>query len=704
MLIVGQPMHYRGRIAVLALVASVCACGGPTPTMDAGDTPLAVGGQTFSCTPGAMVEVGCATGCGLGSCTGDPRLVVCDGASSAAGCAASGSFVTQDDDSPCGGLCPMATFACPSSGQFTVAHRAFSAGTPYTCALGVNGATVVDAGTGTLDGGAELDGAISDAGAPVDAATLAPDACVAVCEGACVDTTSDPAHCGSCANACTGTMVCAASHCEGRPPRPIAPLSTSTSTTVAPSFRWELRDGMTAARVEVCRDHACASVEQTFDVVGTSGAPPAPLAHGRHYWRLRSLAGATIGAATSPTWEVRVGTTSAPVSTSWGSASDFELDGYDDVVLGNLIGGVPHSLLRGAPGGPAASLSTAPECDFTSGRSFGDVNGDGYPDLLGTTYVCFGSPRGLVGSAPTRSQGIFVGDVNGDGYGDVLSAASPFAPVQLYLGGPAGPSAAADQEIAPADGALGFGQCGSLDCIGPAGDVNGDGFADVLIGNDRGPLGQERVRLYYGSSTGLDETAPTPIDTPTPSGDTGFGVQGAMTAGDYDGDGYVDVAIGSEYSGGSIWLYRGSSAGIVPETALAEYLGTPGVRVDQRFLGRMGHDVDGDGHPDIVTRWIHIRSGAEPADAGAMLYLSHPIAGTPGMPTYSLVPDGVYSTESISSGGEPLGSLLDIDGDDRADLFVRTGDARPDYVFAYYRGTSGGLADPVIISPASLGL
>ncbi|MBI5514485.1 MAG: hypothetical protein HY909_11995 [Deltaproteobacteria bacterium] len=85
------------------------------------------------CSPGEGVVVGCSAGCGVGSCTGDPVVRVCDGATSPEQCAANQCRLGENDDN-CMGLCPATSFICPSSGTLTVLVRRFSGSTAeFTC-------------------------------------------------------------------------------------------------------------------------------------------------------------------------------------------------------------------------------------------------------------------------------------------------------------------------------------------------------------------------------------------------------------------------------------------------------------------------------------------------------------------------------------------------------------------------------------------
>lgn len=104
-----------------------------------------------SCTPGTAVVVACDNE-GLGVCTGDPKLRVCDGATSVAGCWAGEGELGEDDDGG-GGLCPRATVTCPASGSLTVVTTDFGSeyGAPedaYACnwQVGSGGAPPLDAG------------------------------------------------------------------------------------------------------------------------------------------------------------------------------------------------------------------------------------------------------------------------------------------------------------------------------------------------------------------------------------------------------------------------------------------------------------------------------------------------------------------------------------------------------------------------------
>jgi hypothetical protein len=88
--------------------------------------------SSFSCSPGAMVEVACGAGCRLGSCMGDAMIRVCAGE---AECSSSMSL-GQDDDS-CGSLCPRTMIRCPAGGRFTVLTAPFGSSGSYSCSVAI---------------------------------------------------------------------------------------------------------------------------------------------------------------------------------------------------------------------------------------------------------------------------------------------------------------------------------------------------------------------------------------------------------------------------------------------------------------------------------------------------------------------------------------------------------------------------------------
>ena len=370
-------------------------------------------------------------------------------------------------------------------------------------------------------------------------------------------------------------------------PRPLAPMSTSTVTTLRPTLRWELPPGGVGARVDLCRDRACTMSIISFDAMGASATPPIDLPASRAiFWRLHPFGGGDM----SPTWELFTGARSAAHDAAWGTTLDVDGDGLADVISGATCspgncGAGRAYVYRGVAGAaPSATPSwTLTGPDGVNGKyassvaSAGDVDGDGYADLIvgamcapfaspdcgsGRAYVYRGGPNGLDTTpaltlvGPDGIDGLFgsavqgLGDTDGDGYGDVAVAAACVTyassmcgagKVYIYRGGPSGLSPTPSVTLTGFQAT--FAQFGRLG----EGDLNGDGYANLAVGSwglGGGGGGYEgRVYVFFGSATGLVSPATTVITGPNGANEKfGFAV---AAAGDTNGDGYSNLLVGA---------------------------------------------------------------------------------------------------------------------------------------------------------------
>ena len=471
--------------------------------------------------------------------------------------------------------------------------------------------------------------------------------------------------------------ACAGSNDQGAAgARLVAPQSLATVSQQRPTLRW-LSTESAMPVVDLCADRRCASplaIKTEVAADHQSAVPTQALPAGWVYWRVRS--GSVSSAATSATWQFWVGHASAtsPVDTSIGAVLDVNGDGRPDFLVGAPGQGGRVFLYLGTDHPSSAdwnAATSATRIELTSPdptrlqfgygvASAGDVNGDGYGDfLIGTRnalqppgavslYLGGPTPRAEDWNGPTAPRRIDLtspdgsasvgsivagaGDVNGDGYADFLVASESNGqvpgteiPVTTYVYfGSATPTATAWSD--PTSGARV--QLGAGGMVAAAGDVNGDGYSDFLVG-DFSPNAPPS-HLYFGEPAPKaidwngEPTAPLRIDLISPDGIDGLFGGAVASAGDVDGDGYSDFLIGASeaHSGvGAAHLYFGSAA---PMPSDWNGMATPSKRVDlaaqhpaEALFGASlapAGDVDGDGRGDFLI--------GEPL-AGGLLGIAH---------------------------------------------------------------------------------
>jgi hypothetical protein len=370
-----------------------------------------------------------------------------------------------------------------------------------------------------------------------------------------------------------------------------------------------------------------------------------------------------------------------------GAAGDVNGDGYDDVIVGGdqykEFTGRVYVYLGSASGlqGNPAFLGTGEDVNNHYGYAVGtagDINGDGVVDAIagayhhanfrGRAYVYLGSSDGLAepasfvlnGEGPDDYFGRSVataGDVNGDGYDDVIVGAQAYdtstGRAYLYTGGPTGLSASPASVLTGEGPSDSFGQS-----VGSAGDVNGDGYDDVIVGAHSLSNGAGRIYVYSGSGSGLEAT-PSFVATGEDQGDRfGFAVG---TAGDVNGDGYDDViagAYGAREGRGYVYVYAGGTEGLAARptfTATGEVAGD--------WFGHsvsMAGDLDGDGYDEII-----VGARSHNGNTGRVYLYAGSALGLGATPLF------VFDGQAPNSWfGHSVGTAGDIDGDGHADVII----------------------------------
>ncbi|MEW5989127.1 MAG: integrin alpha [Chloroflexota bacterium] len=433
--------------------------------------------------------------------------------------------------------------------------------------------------------------------------------------------------------------------------------------------------------------------------------------------------------AATPDWIAEGNQASAYFGWSVGTAGDVNGDSYVDVIVGawQYDNGETDGRVF-VYHGSAIGLSFIPnwvaigdQADAYFGGAVGragDVNGDGYDDVYvgadgytndqeeeGRVYVYYGSAAGLSQTADWIVEGDqegaafghaagAAGDVNGDGYDDLIVGADDYSNGQeeegrafVYYGSAAGlsliPAWTAESNQAEAN--FGF-------AVGSAGDVNGDGYDEVIVGAvhyDHPQPDEGMAFVFYGSAGGPSLTANWAAEGQQVEAWLGHSVGGA---GDVNNDGYDDVLVGAyhfshgQVSEGLVTLYLGSAAGLGRSPNWVAEGNQPQAAFGYS-LGRAG-DVNNDGFDDVIIGAYHYTWGQR-EEGRAFVYHGSAVG---------LRPFANWTGESNQRGAtfaRSVGTAGDVNGDGYADAIIGAylySNGQPEEGRAYaYLGSSGGL-------------
>jgi hypothetical protein len=408
------------------------------------------------------------------------------------------------------------------------------------------------------------------------------------------------------------------------------------------------------------------------------------------------------GTPANADWTAQINAGAARFGASVSTAGDVNGDGYADVIAGapyyangQANEGAARLYLGSATGLESgwANHDEGNQAGAHFGQSVamaGDVNGDGYADVVvgapyytndqsqeGRAFVWHGSATGISTTRDWWAEGNDVdawygysvataGDVNGDGYSDLVVG----APGRRSAGGSAFAyhgSADSLQESAGWTKVSNQANAHFGHSVASAGDVNADGHADVIVGApqwDGGQALEGGTWVYLGSGAGL-ETAP---DWHKESDQVGaqFGWS-VSSAGDVNGDGYDDVIVGApsydhgQTDEGMAWVYLGSASGLNLPPAWSKDSDQAGAQFG--YAVSTAGDVNGDGYADVIVGCPYYHSPDE-AEGGAWLY-----EGAPGGP--HTVPDWHAEGDQANANfGTSLGTAGDVNGDGFSDIVI----------------------------------
>ena len=363
------------------------------------------------------------------------------------------------------------------------------------------------------------------------------------------------------------------------------------------------------------------------------------------------------------------------------NAGDINGDGFDDLIIGSSQGSSSYVVFGTSNFNSNVNLTTLDETNGfkingiptrsggfsnTSVSSAGDINGDGIADIIigapfaspngrqnaGSSFVVFGKTGGfganlnlanLNGSNGFRINGIntgdslgtsisSAGDINGDGFDDLIISAPAVSSNNSY-GRNAGAAYVVfgkasgfptNLNLSNLNGSKGFtiqNNSGSSyrfsSSVSCAGDVNGDGYDDLVVGGE-----DNSSYVIFGSASGFTPT----LDIASLNGRNGFAIVGldaqsginVSNTGDINGDGFDDLIIGAPVGTynfydigtrtGKSYVVFGSASGFAPSIDVSTLNGTNGFTLNAiNAYDNLGisvsnaGDVNGDGFDDLIV-------------------------------------------------------------------------------------------------------
>ncbi|MFC1688454.1 beta strand repeat-containing protein [Pseudomonadota bacterium] len=435
------------------------------------------------------------------------------------------------------------------------------------------------------------------------------------------------------------------------------------------------------------------------------------------------------------------------------AAGDFNGDGIDDLVVGApyasngaQYAGKAYVLFGSAQGVPSSPLNLSNSGLVITGANLydslgssvsvaGDINGDGVDDLVigaansslgasyaGATFVVFGNDQvlpsalsvsdlsgsngfAILGTSVYSSSGTSVsgaGDINGDGFDDLIIGAPYTGNGSVYVVFGSDQAWNATLAVSSLDGSNGFqidgiNQADSLGTsVSAAGDINGDGTDDLIVGATL--AGSEGA--YAGAAYvifGNNQPWPVSFDLTTLDGNNGFAIVGltqgdyagsaVSTVGDVNGDGIDDVIVGAPQAdpngsqSGASYVVFGSDQGLTHPLNVSALTGSNGFALYGTSAGdnsgssvASAGDINADGVSDLLIGANLADPHGEASGASYVVFGKQQGQGWPStVALSSLNGASGFRAKGVSAGdqsGTSVSGAGDVNSDGKVDFVV----------------------------------